>query len=102
MSGEEGGVESEDMDLWSESDEDSEAGEMLDELVGLQATVCMSGALYESILVVDRSSSGEEILSRTLPIGTLVVVRDLPRDSAASSFFARFLVKARASDMLAD
>lgn len=63
----------------------------------------ISGALYESILVVDTSSTGAEILCLIVPAGNCFVVM-LRWGSGAdiSGIFDRFVVKARARDIFAD
>jgi len=58
----------------------------------------MSGALYESMFVVDTSSIGADILLRSTGLFMLV---DLVGDSGETSRrFVRLDVKARASDIL--
>jgi hypothetical protein len=63
----------------------------------------MSGALYESIFVVDTSSTGAEILCLIVPAGNCFVVM-LRWGSGAdiSGIFDRLVVKARARDIFAD
>lgn len=65
----------------------------------------MSGALYESIFVVEISSTGAEILCRIVPAGYacfVVKLRCGTFGDASSEVFVRFLVvKARDRDILA-
>ena len=84
----------------SEAWEEAEAAE--DEVDEACRKVAMSGALYESMFVVERSSIGEEILALlTCCAGNLAVVARLGIGGGASisERLAARLVKARASDM---
>lgn len=64
----------------------------------------ISGALYESMLVVWTSSTGPEILVRTGPLMeplTVLLLVGLPSESPPNTL-ARRVVNARASDILAE
>lgn len=63
----------------------------------------ISGALYESIFVVETSSTGADILCLIVPAGNcFVVILRLGRGADISDIFVRFVVKARARDIVAD
>lgn len=63
----------------------------------------MSGALYDSIFVVDTSSTGAEILCLIVPAGNcFVVILRWGSGADISDNFDRLVVKARARDIFAD
>ncbi len=97
VSGEAKGVENVDGDLSDSSPEWEEADE---ELLGK-----ISGALYESMFVVEMSSTGAEILCLIVPENECFVVIDrfgIPEVASAEPLVLRLVVKALESDIFAE
>jgi hypothetical protein len=93
-SGEVKGEEKVDGDL---SDSSPECDEFEEELLGK-----MSGALYESIFVVEMSSMGAEILCRIVPPVLIVLDRFGISGVASTEALARRVVNALDKDIFAE
>jgi hypothetical protein len=84
--------------LWSESSAEELLKVVIDETF---LRLEMSGALYESMLVVDTRANGKDILERSIFLTLWLRVGDTVGSFGTSVRLMRF-VMARASDILMD